>query len=402
MASPLTRRDLLLRAASASAAAWSRSLTSLRAAGRYDLLITGGRVLDPSRGVDRVADVAIAGGRIAAVQRGIDPSTAAETLDAAGRLVVPGLVDIHAHVRSTEMPSICLSDGVTALVDAGSAGADRIDEIVAMAKSAPNRVRILINLARTGIVTGGELMDMSRADVTLARQAIERHRNLIVGVKVRLSRSVVGTNDLEALRRAHDVVRPFNLPVMLHVGDTASPLPAILAALRSGDIVTHVYSPPPHGIFDEKGRLLPEVLAARRRGVRFDIGNGRIGHITWEVAESALGQGFLPDTISSDWTDAGRREQVFDFPNVLSKFLLLGMPVDQVIARATINAARTFPAFKDLGTLQPGAPADIAILELREGRFEFVDNANTPRTGKSKLFTSAVIVGGKRVARPTA
>jgi dihydroorotase len=397
MASPLTRRDLVLRAAAASAAAWSRSRISLRAAGRYDLLITGGRVLDPSRGVDRVADVAIAGGRIAAVQRGIDPSTAAETLDAAGRLVVPGLVDIHAHVRSKAMPAICLSDGVTALVDAGSAGADGIDEIVAMATSAPNRVRILINLARTGIVTGGELMDMSRADVTLARQAIERHRDLIVGVKVRLSRSVVGTNDLEALRRAHDVVRPFNLPVMLHVGDTASPLPAILAALRSGDIVTHVYSPPPHGIFDEKGRLLPEVLAARRRGVRFDIGNGRIGHITWEVAERALRQGFLPDTISSDWTDAGRTEQVFDFPNVLSKFLLLGMPVDQVVARGTINAARAFPAFKDLGTLQPGAPADVAILELRDGRFEFVDNANTPRTGASKLFASAVVLGGKRV-----
>jgi dihydroorotase len=237
-------------------------------------------------------------------------------------------------------------------------------------------------------------------DVAAARKAIDRQRDFIVGVKARVSRSVAGANDLEAVRRAQAIVEPSRLRVMVHVGDTASPLPEILALLKTGDIVTHVYSPPPHGIFDESGKVLPEVAAARRRGIRFDIGNGRVGHITWDVAEQALQQKFLPDTISSDWTDAGRTDQVFDFPNVLSKFLMLGMPIDQVIERATIQAAHAFPAFGDLGTLRVGAPADISILELRNGDFEFVDNANTPRKGTTKLFAHATIVAGKLVRRP--
>lgn len=391
----LTRRAFLHTTTAAGVATLS-GVADLLAA-KYDLLIKGGRVIDPARRLDRAMDVAIANGRIAAVQPSIAQSDAAGTIDAAGKLVVPGLIDIHTHGRTKEMPSIVLSNGVTSIVDAGSQGADRIDEVVEVAKGAPNRMLVLINIARTGILGDGELRDIGRADVAAARQAIDRHRGVIVGVKARLSRTVAGTNDLEALRRAQAVVTPLNLPVMIHVGDTASPLPAILALLKPGDIVTHVYSPPPHGIFDDNGRVLPEVLAARRRGVRFDIGNGRNRHINWSTAESALKQGFLPDTISSDWTDAGRTDQVFDFPNVLSKFLLLGVPLDQVIARGTSNAARMFPAFKDLGTLRVGATADVAVLELRDGDFEFVDNYGNKRTGRQKLFASATVIGGKRI-----
>jgi len=392
----LTRRAFLHRTAAAGAATMSGA-SSLFAA-KYDLLIKGGRVIDPARRLDGMRDVAIAAGRIAAVESTIAVSQAAETFDATGRLVIPGLIDIHTHARSKEMPSICLSNGVTSLLDGGSQGADRIDEVVEVAKGAPNRVRILLNIARTGILGDGELMDIGRADVAAARQAIERHRDVVIGVKARLSRTVAGANDLEALRRAQAIVGPpLNLPVMIHMGDTVSPLPAILALLKPGDIVTHMYAPPPHGIFDERGRVLPEVLAARRRGVRFDIGNGRIGHITWSDAERGLKQGFLPDTISSDWTDAGRTDQVFDFGNVLSKFLLLGMPLGQVIARGTVNAARAVPAFTDLGTLRVGAVADVAVMELREGEFEFVDNFTNRRTGRQKLFSSAVVMGGKRM-----
>ena len=392
----LTRRTFLRTTAVAGAVTLSR--VSRLSAARYDVLIKGGRVIDPSRRLDRQMDVGISDGRIAAVTSRIDSSSAAQTIDASGRLVVPGLVDIHTHAaRSRAMPPICLADGVTALIDAGSQGAETIDAAAEIARTAPNRMRILINIARTGILSDGELLDLSRADVAAAQQAIKRHRDVIVGVKARLSENVVGKNDLEALRRAVEVTRPFRLPVVIHIGDTASPLPAILALLRSGDIVTHAYSPPPRGILDGAGRLLPEVTAARRRGVRFDVANGRIRHITWEVAEGAIRQGFLPDTISTDWTDAGRTEQVFDFPNVLSKFLLLGMPLDQVIARATVNPARQFTAFKELGTLRVGAPADVAVLELREGKFEFVDNAGTIRTGRQKLFSAAVVVGGRPV-----
>ena len=394
----LTRRAFL-HATAATGAATLAGARTLPAA-PYDLVIRGGRVIDPTRRLDSLMDVAISGGKIANVLPAGSATDAVNTFDATGKLVVPGLIDIHTHARSKEMPSICLADGVTSLVDAGSQGADRIDDVVSVAKSAPNRVRILLNIARTGILPDGELMDISRVDVAAARKAVQRHRDFIVGVKARLSRSVAGENDLEALRRAQAIVEPSRLRVMVHVGDTASPLPAILALLKTGDIVTHVYSPPPHGIFDESGKVLPEVVAARRRGIRFDIGNGRVGHITWDVAEQALRQKFLPDTISSDWTDVARKDQVFDFPNVLSKFLALGMPLDQVIERATIQAAHTFPAFGDLGTLRVGSAADISVLELRSGDFEFVDNANTPRKGTTKLFAQATVVAGKLVRRP--
>ena len=394
----LTRRAFLHATAATGAVTLTGARTLLAA--QYDLVIRGGRVIDPTRRLDSVMDVAISSGKIADILPAGSATDAVSTFDATSKLVVPGLIDIHTHVRSKEMPAICLADGVTSLIDAGSKGADQIDDVVSIARSAPNRVRILLNIAKTGNLPDGELKDISRVDVAAARRAIDRHRDFVVGVKARLSRSVAGENDLEALRRAQAIVEPSRLRVMVHVGDTASPLPAILALLKTGDIVTHVYSPPPHGIFDESGKLLPEVGAARRRGVRFDIGNGRVGHITWDVAEQALRQKFLPDTISSDWTDAARKDQVFDFPNVLSKFLTLGMPLDQVIERATIQAAHTFPAFGDLGTLRVGAPADISILELRNGDFEFVDNANTPRKGTTKLFAHATVVSGKLVRRP--
>ena len=392
--SPMQTRRAFLRTSAATAVATVAGVRFPLAA-KYDLVIRGGRVVDPARRLDAVMDVAVTGGRIAQILPPGSATDTAETFDATGKVVIPGLIDVHMHVRSKEMPALCLNDGVTSLVDGGSRGADQIDEVVAFAKGAPNRVRILLNVARTGILPDGELLDISRVDIAAARRAIERHRDVIVGVKARISRSVAGTNDLEVLRRAQQIVDPFRLRVMVHVGDTVSPMPAILALLKTGDIVTHVYAPPPHGIFDDNGQVLPEVMAARRRGVRFDIGHGRVGHITWETAGQGIRQKFLPDTISSDLNDAGRTDQVFDFPNVLSKFLLLGMPLDQVIERATINAAHTFPDFGDLGTLRVGAPADITILDLRSGDFEFVDNANTPRKGQSKLFPFASVVAGK-------
>ncbi len=366
----------------------------------YDMLIKGGRVIDPSLGLDATRDVAIANGRIVAVEPTI-AAEATETLDARGKLVVPGLIDIHTHAaRAREEPPLCLADGVTGFVDAGSAGADRIEDLVAVAQAAPNLGRVLINIARTGVIAGGELMDLSRADVALARGAIARHRDVIVGIKARLSANVAGTDDLEALRRAQEAAAPFQLPVMIHIGQSVSPMRAILPLLKRGDIVTHMYAPAPNGILDDHGRVLPDVLAARRRGIWFDFGNGRVGHVTWDVAERAMQQGFAPDTISTDWTPQGRAGGVIDLPNVMSKFLLLGMPLERVIACATVNAARVFEAFNDRGTLNVGAPADVAVLELREGTFEFVDNYDGKRTGRQRLFPSATVLGGKRVPPP--
>jgi dihydroorotase len=363
---------------------------------KYDLIVKGGRVIDPSLNVDSMRDVAVAGGRIAAVEADIAPD-GAEVVDAHGKLVVPGLLDIHTHVRFREMPATCLRDGVTGVVDAGSRGADGIDEVVGFAKAAPSLCRIFINIAKIGIVSGGELMDLKVADVAAARKAIERHRDVIIGVKVRLSEDIAGKADLEALKIAQEVAVPLNLPVMIHMGQSYSSMPKILALLKRGDLVSHMYAPEPNSILDENGRIFPEVLEARRRGVWFDVANGRKGHIRWDVVERALEQGFVPDAITTDWTKEGAENQALSVPNVMSKFLHLGMSLKDVIACATCKAARVFEAFHDRGTLNVGAPADIAVLELREGSFEFVDNYQNKITGRRMLMPCATVLGGKRV-----
>jgi len=352
----LTRRQFL-SAAAASAATFARAPSAFAAqAARYDLIIRGGRVIDPSVRLDAIRDVAIAGGRIAAVEANI-AADAADMIDARGRLVVPGLLDIHTHyARDNEGPQVCLAEGVTGWVDAGSQGADHIADPVAVAKSAPQQGRVLINIGRAGILPEGDTLDISRADVGAATDTIARNRDFIVGVKARLSRGVAA-NDFEVLRRAQDVATSFNLPVMIHMGQTVSPLPRLISLLKRGDIVTHMFAPPPNSIIDDDGRILPEVLAARRRGVWFDVGNGRTGHLRWDIVERVMQAGFWPDTFSTDGNTNSRTTGVIDFPNVMSKFLTFGMTLDQVVARAAVKAARVFPLFNDRGTLNAGARA---------------------------------------------
>jgi dihydroorotase len=275
-----------------------------------------------------------------------------------------------------------------------------MDAVAAIARGAPQIGRCLINIARTGVIApGGELHDISAANVALAQAAIARNRDVVIGVKARLSDNVAEANDLEALRRAQEAAAPFNLPVMIHVGQNHSPMRAILALLKRGDIVTHIYAPGMNGILDDKGNLWPEVMAAHRRGIVFDFGNGVTDHFDWDTVEKATRQGLWPDTFSTDWSTTSKTTGVVDLPNVMSKFLMFGMPLNRIIASATVNAAHCFPAFDDRGTLNVGAPADVAILELRDGTFEFLDNYKGTRTGRQRLFPSETILGGKHVQR---
>lgn len=392
----LNRRQFL---ATAVAAAWHTKTAAGAAQGKFDLLIRDGRVIDPAAGLDAVRDVGIAGGRISAVGANL-AGDAAEVFDARGRLVVPGLLDIHTHTAGTaEGPRMVLEDGVTGWIDAGSQGADKIADTIAIARAAPQQARVLINIGRAGILRDGDTMDLARADVAAAKAAIAANRDMIVGVKARLSSNVAGANDLEVLRRSQEVASAFGLPVMIHIGQTTSPIPALFALLKPGDIVTHLFAPPPNSIVDDGGRILPAVIEARKRGVFFDVGNGQSGHMRWDTVEAIVHAGFWPDTFSTDWGANSRQTGVIDLPNCMSKLLGYGMSVPDAVARVTVNAARVFSVFKDRGTLKAGAPADVAILELRDGAFEFLDNYKGSIAGKQRFFPVATVLGGTLTRR---
>ena len=366
----------------------------------FDLVIQGGRVIDPANSIDQMLDVGISGDTIAAVAPNLDPG-GAQVVDATNRLVVPGLVDIHVHARDAELPpSEFLSTGVTTMVDAGSRGADNVKMLIDdFAIPADNRMRIMLNIGSLGNFPGGVpefIENLDTADVSKAVAAVEMYSDWIVGMKARLSRFIARDEDQEVLRRAIEAADATGLPVMIHIGDTYSPLPVLLDMLRPGDIVTHMAAPTPHGIMDDNMKILPEVRAARERGIRFDFGNGLNEHWAWPVAQAALEQGFPPDTITSDLTVAGRTEQVLDLPNVVSKWLLLGMPLNDALACVTSNAAATFKELNPYGTLSVGAAADVTILELAEGDFVFVDNYKEVRKGTQRLMTRGVVMGGKQ------
>jgi dihydroorotase len=392
-------RRTFVSTALASAALMSSTAKSFAAAANYDLILKGGRVIDPSLRLDGIRDIAISGGRIVAVEANIT-GAAAETIDARGKLVVPGLIDIHTHTaRFKEGPDLVLQDGVTGWIDAGSQGADHIADTIATARTSPQQARVLINIGRAGILPEGDTMDIARADVAAAKDAVAKNRDYIVGVKARLSRDVAGPNDVEVMRRAQEVASAFNLPVMIHMGQTVSPLPLIINQLKKGDIVTHMFAPPPNSIIDDKGHILPEVMAARRRGVWFDVGNGQTGHMRWDTVAAIMKTGFWPDSFSTDWNANAHMTGVIDMPNCMSKYFDYGMTVEQAIARATVNPARMFPLFNDRGTLNVGAIADVSVLELRNGNFDYLDNFMNTKQGKQRFFPSATVLNGKRVAK---
>ena len=391
----INRREFCA-AAAATAGSVAFGSRALAADASYDLVIKGGRVIDPSLRLDGMRDLGIAQGRIAAVERSIT-AAATTTIDARGKLVVPGLIDIHTHAaRTLEGPAMVLADGVTGWIDAGSHGADGIDLGIKVARASPQQGRLLINVGRGGILPDGDTMDLARADTGALRAAVAAHRDFVVGVKARLSKGVTA-NDAETLKRAQEVATAFGLPVMIHMGQTESPLPQLLDLLKPGDIVTHLFAPPPNAIIDDAGKILPAVLAARRRGVWFDVGFGRVGHLRWDTVDKILKAGFWPDTFSTDWNADSKTTGVVDLPNCMSKLFTFGMSVSEAIACATVNAARTFPVFHDRGTLNVGAVADVALLELREGEFEFVDNYDNKIKGKQRLFPAGTVLAGKRV-----
>jgi dihydroorotase len=372
----------------------------------FDLVIKGGKVIDPSQDIEDLRDVAIRDGKIARLDRDIPAGQARQVVDASGKIVTPGLIDIHTHVfpyvgpYGIEPDPYCVRRGVTTVLDAGTSGAFTFPAFRKfIIPQAATRVRALLHVVSIGMVTGstphmGELEDIRYCDPQLAVQVAEENRDLIVGFKIRFSEKYTGPNDLEGLKRARVAADQARLPIMTHIGGSFTPLPQLLALLKKGDVVTHSFNSRPHGVVDSGGKITREVQEARQRGVLFDVGHGA-GSFSFEVMEKCMHQGFLPDTISSDLYSANIRGPVYDLTTTLSKFLLLGMSLREIFTRCTVSAARTFNFGAEIGTLKPGAEGDVSVLDLVSGDFTFTDSDGKTRQGRQKLIPVVTVRAGK-------
>jgi dihydroorotase len=338
----------------------------------YDLVLTGGTVLDPASGLKQELDVGIAAERITALGPKLPRDNAKKVLDVRGCYVTPGLIDFHVHSYWGVNPygfnadPICLASGVTTAVDAGSAGPVNFLGFKKLVHE-PSRTRMLafVALAQHGVLNDpGELENLKFADPDGAAQSVSDARNIGVGIKVRLHKKSVGDNGREALRMAIRTGEACKSPVMVHIGNTGISMEEIVDTLRAGDVVTHCYTPQKPSIVDEKGRLREAVRKAHERGVIFDVGHAN-GHFDFDLVRQAMGDGLLPDIISSDLHGRmGPGNPVVDMPTTMTKFFHLGLSLEQVVAACTINPARVIGWQDRLGSLAIGHEADIAVLQL--------------------------------------
>ena len=370
---------------------------------KYDLLIENGTLVDPAQGIHDRRDVAFAGGVVAEVGADLPAGEARVVIDARGRYVTPGWIDVHVHVfpdvthYGIEPDPTCLARGATTVVDAGSAGADIFPGFRKYVIEA-SRTRILaeLNISSQGMITVkvGELSLLELADVDACRRMIEANRDLLIGVKARLTRNtIVGeAAGLEPLHRAREAADAVGLPIMIHPQAAwCESLDDILAVMKKDDILTHCFHNNTCGILDDGGRIRPAVREAIERGVIFDVGHGA-GSFSWPVVEAALEQGVLPHTISSDLHIYNLHGPVYDLANVMTKFLHLGLSLDDVIAMVTSVPAASVLRRDDLGTLAPGAIGDAV---MQEGSFELVDARGLARTGSRNLEPAAVVKDGR-------
>lgn len=392
------RLESALEATSASPQDMSQALSQSR-----DLLIKGGTVVDPSQKLHEVLDVAVKDGKVQQVARDISADGAQNVISAKGRIVTPGLIDVHVHIFEGIGPTgvnadqYCLGRGVTTAIDAGSAGSFAIAGFRQyVIKPSATRVFAMVDIGARGTLMGlvGNYTNLDWVNPERTARAAEANKPDVVAIKVRLSKAITGPNDMEVLKRALQAAQLSGLPLMVHVGDSYSPLPQILRQLRKGDILTHCYTGEPNGPIDANGKMIPEMMECRQRGVFFDVGDGG-PHMSLSVAEKCIQQGFLPDTIGTDLGGISYNGPVYDLVTEISKFLLVGLTLDQVIERVTIGPTRVFNFGVEIGTLRPGAVADITILDVREGSFTFTDSTGVKRTGRQKLQSVAAIRAGK-------
>jgi dihydroorotase len=347
----------------------------------YDLLLAGGEVIGHGQ-----TDVAVRGGRIAATGPALSRDSRT-VIDVSGSIVTPGLVDLHTHVGTgywgIDPDPIAWYTGVTTLVDAGSAGAYTL---TAPERDSAVRRPILLNISAVGLAgRTGESRDLANCDVDLAIATVMANRERIRGIKVRIDSDTVGDNGVEPLRRGLAVAGACGLPVMVHIGVAPPAVGDVLDLLRPGDIVTHCAS----GIASPLGR---EARAAHERGVLFDIGHGS-GGFAFDVLEAQLAAGMRPHTVSTDLHARSVYGPAFDLPTTMGKLLAAGVPLAEVIDAATVNPARALGL--NAGTLDVGAPADLAVFAVQEGSFELVDAHRQVRRSPLRLVNEATYVAGR-------
>lgn len=374
---------------------------------RYELLIQGGHVIDPGNSVNSVMDVAIAAGKIARVSPRIPGAEAAQVIDARGLIVTPGLVDIHIHAyagtgmkgaysgdNSVYPDGFTLRSGVTTAVDAGSAGwrnfADFKDRVIDRSKT---RVLAMLNIVGRGMGGGAIEQNPDDLDAAATAKVAKQYPDVIVGIKT----AHWAGPEWVAIDRAMEAGKLAGLPVMVDFGtpwETRSFEQLISQRMRPGDISTHMYQGLQQ-LVDDRGRVLPYLLEARKRGVRFDLGHGG-GSFRWYPAVPAIRGGWVPDTISTDLHASSANAGMKDMLTTMSKVLNLDVPLEDVIRMSTVNAAVSIRR-TDVGRLSPGARADVAVLRVEEGKFGFQDAAGARLTGKRKLACEMTLRDGKVV-----
>jgi dihydroorotase len=394
----------------------------------FDLLIKGGDVIDPAAARDGAFDIGIRDGLVAAVERSIPVETAETVIDATGHLVTPGLIDLHSHVfhgvgpYGIDADAIASRSGVTTWVDAGSAGAYTFPgfrEFVVR----PTTVRILayVNVSYLGL--GGlnydEYCNLEACDVPLLVRVIERHRDVIVGIKARMGTGKVGYQGLEPLRLAREAAEQVNLPVMVHISNAPPPVEDVLALMRPGDVLTHAFTGLTERLVDDAGKVKLAAQRAKDAGVIFDVGHGS-GSFSFASAEILTAAGIWPDVISSDLHQmslpgpnliarpsqepiaeiTGDGSPEFTLLTVMSKFLHLGMPLREVIAATTARPTALLGRVGQIGTLRPGATADVAILRVREGTFPLSDVLGDTRTATRLIEHGRTVVAGRPFEPP--
>jgi dihydroorotase len=378
---------------------------------QYDLLLKGGEVIDPARQFRARRDVAFAGGKVAAVEAQIASEQAATTIDCSGLIVAPGMIDLHVHVYwgvshyGIWPDTHCVAKGVTTAVDAGSAGADTFPGFRKfIIDASATRLFAHLNISAQGMLNAdvGELIDIRYARVDRALQTIEAHSDVILGVKVRLTKHALVSEEagIRPLHLAREAADAAGLPIMVHPQDAwAESIDDILAVMGKGDILTHCFHGHECGIFDEHGKIRDSVHAAIERGVIFDVGHGA-GSFSWDVVENALEQGIQPTTISSDLHIYNVDGPVFDLATTASKFLYLGMPLEQTIAKVTSIPAEVIKMPGQIGTLAPGAWGDAVIFRLESGDFPLIDSRGVVRNGKQRLVPVKTVRAGALYEAP--